>query len=173
MRNFIKGFLSCLVLLESIFTFIIWKWAKGENICGWTIKPIRKYSCYTPKTYSYKTYSNAKDYSLRESNRYAFSEEILEPSLLAFSSRTNAEKFVDELIDKLEMYGTYDEMRMREYLVRELNDPLLSYMEVNTKYEQANIGYDESDLEAIKNAYVGEYKYGYAINLPDTHKLAG
>ena len=53
MIYFVVGFMVCGFIAYGIATSLIYKVLKGENICGFKVEPVRKYT-YTP----YNTYSS-------------------------------------------------------------------------------------------------------------------
>ena len=47
LTGFINGFIACLLMVYSLIIFVIYKWARCEDVCGFEIK--QKYFTYRPK----------------------------------------------------------------------------------------------------------------------------
>ena len=47
LTGFINGFIACFLMVYSLIIFVIYKWAKAEDICGFEIK--QRYSTNRPK----------------------------------------------------------------------------------------------------------------------------
>ena len=51
LTGFINGFIACLFLVYSFWTYILWKWVRNDEICGLEIRQKYKGDTYKNKNY--------------------------------------------------------------------------------------------------------------------------
>lgn len=101
LTGFINGFIACLLMVYSFIIFVLYKWARNEEICGFEIR--QRYSTNKPKykvpvKYSYvpPTY---------ESRSKLFSKDIdIRVGKIRFTSEEMANAAKNWLIEQLESY---------------------------------------------------------------------
>lgn len=101
LTGFINGFIACLVLVYSFIIFVIYKWARREDVCGFEIK--QRYSTNRPK-YKYPVkYSYVPP--TYESRSEQFSKDIdIRVMKIRFTSEELANEAKNWLIEQLESY---------------------------------------------------------------------
>lgn len=101
LTGFINGFIVCFLMVYSFIMFVIYKWAKAEDICGFEIKqrystnrPKYKYPVkysYVPPTYESRSTPCSNDIDIR----------VLK---IRFTSEELANEAKNWLIEQLESY---------------------------------------------------------------------
>lgn len=98
MIYFIVGFMVCGFIAYGIATSLIYKVLKGENICGFKVEPIRKYT-YTPRN----TYASYRPYAYTPPRHYVPEKSMEEKRRLAEEIVELFEDLIEHRRDELTM----------------------------------------------------------------------
>lgn len=151
LTGFINGFVACLLMVYSFIIFVIYKWARNEEICGFEIK--QRYSTNRPKykcpvRYSYapptcKSYSDAATYDV---------DIVLGKT--KFSSEEDAKWAKNWLIEQIESYKYVSAL------------DFLLHVEMPAPYAYQKYGWSDANLEEIKSLEPNRFNDYWYLDLP-------
>lgn len=102
LTGFINGFIACLLMVYSLIIFVIYKWARCEDVCGFEIK--QRYSTNRPK-YKYPVkYSYIPPTSTTNSSDWLSNDIDVRVLKVRFTSEELANDAKNWLIEQLESY---------------------------------------------------------------------
>ena len=103
LTGFINGFIACLLMVYSFIIFVLYKWARSEDICGFEIK--QRYSTNRPKYNIPARYSYIPPTYESRSEEFSKARDIdIRVLKIRFTSEELANEAKDWLIEQLESY---------------------------------------------------------------------
>lgn len=150
--SFISGFIACLMIVYSAFVYVIWKAARGEEINGFKVEPVRSRPVRYIQSWN-STYKIHPEYSVTM-------ELISTLNSFRFRSHYQARSMQQWLFDSLNQYGRvsvgeyFDELRGKGIAV------------VKHDNDSYNIGWLESDMSTEDVVEIKEDGYKYKLCLP-------
>ena len=151
LTGFINGFIACLLMAYSFIIFLIYKWARCEDVCGFEIK--QRYSTNRPKykypvRYSYvpptyKSYSDDVTYDVDVRLRK-----------IRFSSEEYAKEAKNWLIEQIESYKYVSAL------------DFLFHAKMPAPYIYQKYGWSYSNLEEIESLEPNCFNDCWRLDLP-------
>ena len=103
LTGFINGFIACLLMVYSFIIFILYKWARSEEICGFEIK--QRYSTNRPKYNVPVRYSYVPPTYESHSEEFSKDRDIdIRVLKIRFTSEELANEAKNWLLEQLESY---------------------------------------------------------------------
>ena len=103
LTGFINGFIACLLMVYSFIIFVLYKWARSEEICGFEIK--QRYSTNRPKYNVPVRYSYVSPTYESRSKQFLKDRDIdIRVRKIRFTSEEMANAAKNWLIEQLESY---------------------------------------------------------------------
>lgn len=151
LTGFINGFIACLLMVYSLIIFVIYKWARCEDVCGFEIK--QRYSTNRPK------YKYPVKYSYDPSAYNNCSEAVADDidarlEKIKFSSEEDAKWAKNWLIEQIESYkyvSAFD---------------FLSHAKMLASYTDHKYGWSDANLEEIESLEPNRFNDYWYLDLP-------
>ena len=152
LTGFINGFVACLLMVYSLIIFVIYKWARCEDICGFEIK--QRYSTNRPK------YKYPVKYSYVPPTYKSFSEDDaydvdVRLGKTKFSSEEDAKWAKNWLIEQIESYKYVSAF-----------DFLAHSKAPSARYADHKYGWDNTNLEEIESLEPNRLNDYWYLDLP-------